>query len=137
MSETAPHLDASRQNVRRLVDEYCANQRHPSLPEFVIHGPFTQDDLWKSDASKRPGCYVIYGWDGSLRYIGMSKANVGARLKLHLTPATQLHPVFSAESAALFRYHWGNAAVESTVVGGIPYQQDRSPGRCNGTYRPR
>jgi len=89
MSEAARLLDANRKEVRRLVNEYCSTQRHPSLPKFVVHGPFAVDDLWKSDASNRPGCYAIYGEDGSLRYVGMSVDNVGNRIATHLSAATQ------------------------------------------------
>jgi hypothetical protein len=90
----------ARTEVRRLVDEYCTTKRHPSLQTFTIHGPFTLDNLWESDASNGPGCYVIYGRNGSLRYIGMSLTNVGNRLGTHLSEATQRAPFWRQGSPA-------------------------------------
>src|SRR3954451_321064 len=85
---------AAVKEVRRLVDEYCSSQRHPSLPRFMVHGPFTHQALLNSnspgtEARNKPGCYVIYGADGTLKYIGMSLVNIGNRIARHFSPSAQ------------------------------------------------
>ncbi len=98
---TLPDPTACRE-IRRLVDEYCATQRHPSLPSFVVHGPFNRESAREIEASRGPGCYAIYGADGFLRYIGMSLAAVGTRSETHFSKATQLAPFWQRGSPARF-----------------------------------
>jgi hypothetical protein len=93
---------ADSKEVRRLVDEYCSTQRHPSLSRFIFHGPFTRDSLWKTDVGNRIGCYVIYGIDCSLRYIGMSGNKIGTRIAKHLSPDVQQSPFWQRRSPAHF-----------------------------------
>jgi hypothetical protein len=88
--------------LRCLVDDYCSTQRHPTLVPFSVHGPFTRDGYWTSDAAKKPGCYVIYGEDGSLRYIGASETSVHNRISDHLQPARQETAKWSQGSPAAF-----------------------------------
>ena len=61
-------LNASSTELRRLVDQYCSMERNPSKPKFPVYGPLKIDDVWKLRASKKAGCYVIYGEDGSWLY---------------------------------------------------------------------
>jgi hypothetical protein len=91
-----------RDRIRRLVDEYGSTQRHPCLPKFVVHGPFTFESVWQSDATNGAGCYVIYGKDGSMRYIGMSTRSVGSRIGTHFGPAAQRSLFWKQGSAAHF-----------------------------------
>jgi hypothetical protein len=79
MLDGAPNFEAARR-TRQQVEEYCTVQRHPSLQRFDVHGPYTLDEFWKSGVSEKPGVYVIYGEDGSIRYIGMSQTRVGGRI---------------------------------------------------------
>ena len=89
MSEAKARLGDNTREVRRLVHEYCSTQRNPSLPAFIVHGPFTRADVWNSDASRKPGCYVIYGEDGSVRYVGEFESEIGSRIANHLSPRVQ------------------------------------------------
>ena len=90
MSETCEMPDMSGGNkVRSLVDKYCTSERHPELTKFIVHGPFALRERWNSNAVNMPGCYVIYGDNGRLRYIGMSQTNVGDRVRSHFSTGTQ------------------------------------------------
>lgn len=87
-------------NVRRLVAAYCSDERNPKLRPFVVHGMFTLDTVRKSSPANLPGCYVIYGVDQTLRYVGMSLSRVGSRIALHFSPATQQSPFWREGSPA-------------------------------------
>ena len=89
MTEAEKRLNANSKKLRQLVNDYCSTQRNPSLPRFLVHGPFTLDEVWKSDASKKPGCYAIYFEDGSPPYIGMSETKVGDRIAKHFSTKVQ------------------------------------------------
>jgi hypothetical protein len=90
MSEVSVMPDMSgMERTRRWVDKYCSSERHLGLAKFTVHGPFTLPELWKSNAANKPGCYLIFGENGRLRYIGMSVTNVGDRIGSHFSPATQ------------------------------------------------
>lgn len=69
-----------------MVDAYCS-RRHPELPKFILHGPYTPTDWRGAEACNRPGCYVIHR-EGSPR-VGKSAIRVGDRLNIHLSPGTQ------------------------------------------------
>jgi hypothetical protein len=83
-----PHMSSSDE-VRRIVDVYCSRERHPELHKIKLHGPFVYADLQNWEAAKRPGCYAIYGEDGTLRYIGISLTNVGERIVSDFSPSSQ------------------------------------------------
>lgn len=92
-----PPISADAKEVRRLVEEYCSKQRHPSLPEFTIHGHHTLESWWQTPFSAKAGCYAIYGQDGVLLYIGKASLNAstGSRLAAHLrhiSPAWAQNP---------------------------------------------
>jgi hypothetical protein len=88
MSDVKPLFDAAKW-IRQLVASYCSNERHSERPPFVVHGPYIPGEIWGAGTSNGPGCYVIYGEDKSVRYIGMSMESVGNRIASHLSPATQ------------------------------------------------
>jgi hypothetical protein len=81
-------LDDEVQRLRQIVNEYSAT-RAPSQEPLEVRGPFDRVALWKSEFVKKPGCYVIYGEDGSFKYTGMSEVGVGSRIGSHLGPAEQ------------------------------------------------
>ena len=85
--------------IRELVSKYCAEQRNPVLPKFVIHGPISADEACQLDIARKPGCYVFYGSDGRYHYIGMSLTSVGNRIAAHVAPATQAGPFWRNGSA--------------------------------------
>ncbi len=88
-SADIPSLSKDATHVRRLVAAYCSAERSPTLPPFVVHGTFTLQTVWESAAASGPGCYVIYGMDNTLRYVGMSLSRVGNRIASHFSAATQ------------------------------------------------
>ena len=103
MSEPELKMDmASSDAVRRCVESYCANERHPNLPRFKIHGPLKYEDIWKLNAVNLPGCYVIYGENGAFRYVGMSLTNIGNRISSHFSDATQKSPFWAQGPKARF-----------------------------------
>ena len=75
----------SSAEIRTLVAEYCHTQRRPSLKPFIVHA-HNLSSWWRTPLSAGPGCYAIYGSDGSLLYVGKAslKASVGSRLAAHL-----------------------------------------------------
>lgn len=87
-------------NVRQLVAAYCSTERNPALPHFVVHGMFTRQTVWGNAAASGPGCYVIYGMNKALRYVGMSLSRVGNRIDSHFSPATQQSPFWREGSPA-------------------------------------
>ena len=107
----------SSAEVRRIVNEYCQTQRHPSLPPFVVHS-HNLTSWWGTPPSAGPGCYAIYGSDGALLYIGKASLNAstGSRLAAHLrhvrpswiaTPPTYVDIItvaFAFESPSLEEY---------------------------------
>lgn len=101
MSESEELFEAAR-DMRRVIREYCTARRNPSLPPFRLHGPYARDQVWKSDAVSKPGCYVIYGSDKKVRYIGMSTTAIGSRITTHLLPATQRSPFWMNGSPPAF-----------------------------------
>jgi len=104
MADPAPDFDSpDRRLVARLVREYCATQRHPSLLLFQIHGPFTTKSWRNTEESNKIGCYAIYDEDENLLYIGMSTKNIGDRLRIFFRASTQ-----SSE-------HWRNESPSSLV----------------------
>ncbi|WP_158927148.1 hypothetical protein [Acidisphaera sp. S103] len=81
------------EKIRDLVQRYCAEQRNSHLAPFVVHGPvMAGDEVYRLEASQKPGCYVFYGRDGRYHYIGMSLVGVGSRVAAHLNPGTQASP---------------------------------------------
>ena len=93
-------LSADMREIRRLVDVYCATERHPSLKPFHITGPFARDKIGRPPELDGPGCYVIYGQGGVCRYVGMSLSRVGTRIVSHLSAKTQSHPFWTKCPAA-------------------------------------
>jgi len=77
--------DNSRE-VLRLMDDYCATRRHPSLPPFTVHA-HTYKSWCGTAHSAKAGCYVLYTEDGRLIYIGKASKDscVGVRLDKHLS----------------------------------------------------
>lgn len=82
-------LHAKPTELRQLVDQYCSVERNPSKPKFTVHGPLKKDDVWKHPASKKAGCYVIYGEDGSWLYTGKSETQLCSRIADHLSQTVQ------------------------------------------------
>lgn len=101
-SSDALPLSEDAINVRRLVATYCSEERNPTLRSFVVHGMFTLDTLRKSTSANLPGCYVIYGVDRTLRYVGMSLSRVGNRIDSHFSAATQQVPFWRQGSPAYY-----------------------------------
>ena len=92
MSEILPIPDpADSSEIRRLVEDYCSTQRHPSLAKFIVHNTISINNLWKSNVFNGFGCYIFYREDGSVKYIGMS-GQISNRLASQLSRATQASP---------------------------------------------
>lgn|SRR6476620_1621188 len=78
-----------RQEIARLVRQYCSTERHPEKRPFAIY-PHTVESWRETYECGQPGCYVGYKGDGSLRYIGKASkdAVIGTRLWTHLRAKT-------------------------------------------------
>ena len=90
MAEAEPIVNSTaREEVRRLVKDYCSTERHPSLSPFRIFGPYSKETLWQTEVNDGPGCYAIYGENGSLIYIGASETGIRSRVPSHFSKSVQ------------------------------------------------
>ena len=90
MSEPAPVMGAysTTDDVRRLVEQYCREQRSARLPLFTVLPSFRWQEACPREA-EGPGCYAIYGVNGWLLYVGMSVTNIANRIRKHGDPVVQ------------------------------------------------